>query len=258
MNPTCQYCGVGEVAIHLGWTDSCPACVFECTTCHMLRPYEMGIASSSECDQCVALEVRLGALEVRLDSDMVFSIQGFTQTDPSDTPVADFFRQTQELDATPTTTQEQGETPQMNRLYTVISFDDQTQQYQVVGTTTSQIEPEELTDLLDTDTDKTEFQNVIADFINAEVEKMVALALSQDRARNSRMRRAEHKQVFMRMGEWNSLLHALRAIKWVENQHDDVHIICPSNAVPNGVTVDTLIESIEKSLQNTDGVMGNA
>ena len=145
----------------------------------------------------------------------------------------------------------------MSRLYTVVSFDDQSKMYQVVGTTTSQIEPEELTDLLGGDTDKTEFENVIADFINDEVDRMVALATSQQRAKKTRMNRAEHKQVFMRIGEWNSVLFALKTLREIDLDDNGVRVRSPQSYVGNGVSVDTLISILEESLAEASGVVGN-
>jgi len=158
---------------------------------------------------------------------MNFTIQGFTQT-----------------------TQQQGDTQMKNTLYTVVGFDDQTQAYQVVGTTTSDIEPNEMLELLGKQSEPSDFDNVIADFINAEVEQMVALAISKERARENNMKRAEHKPLVMRMGEWNSLIFALEQI--------DQMAINPAHAVSNGVSVHTLLDIIKSNLERTQGVVGNA
>jgi len=219
MNPLCQYCGIGDVATELNYTASCTSCVFECSTCNNLQPYELGVAGSDECDECCYASA---------------------------------------LDTTPTTptTQQQGDST-MSRLYTVVSFDDQSKMYQVVGTTTSQIEPEELTDLLGGDTDKTDFDNVIADFINTEVDRMVALASSQQRAKKTRMNKAEHKQMFMRIGEWNSVLFALRTLREIDLNDNGVSVRSPQTYVSNGVSVEMLISIIEENLAEASGVVGN-
>ena len=137
-----------------------------------------------------------------------------------------------------------------NTLYTVVGFDDETQAYQVVGTTTSDIDPADMVELLGKQTEPTDFDNVIADFINAEVENMVALAISKERAKSNGMNRAEHKPVVMRMGEWRSLIFALEQIDQME--------VSPAHNVNNGVSVQALINIIQSTLENTKAVVGNA
>ena len=137
-----------------------------------------------------------------------------------------------------------------NTLYTVVGFDDETQAYQVVGTTTSDIDPSDMVELLGKQDAPTDFENVIANFINAEVESMVALATSRERAKGSGMTRAEHKPVVMRMGEWRSLIFALEQI--------DINEVRPHNDVNNGVSVEQLLRIIKSSLESTQAVVGNA
>lgn len=224
MNPTCAYCG--DNPVHEDYQETCQFCIYRCSTCHADTPYEDGVSSSSECSACDT-GTGIAPFEVRLDTDMNFTIQGFTQT-----------------------TQQQGDTQMKNTLYTVVGFDDQTQAYQVVGTTTSDIEPNEMLELLGKQSEPSDFDNVIADFINAEVEQMVALAISKERAKDNNMRRAEHKPLVMRMGEWNSLIFALEQV--------DQMAISPAHTVSNGVGVHTLLDIIKSNLERTQGVVGNA
>lgn len=220
MNPTCEYCGTNPIAEN--YYSTCEFCIYQCSTCGADTPYEDGVSDSGECGVCdtgSGMDAR--PLEIRTDADMT-----------DQTPI------------------EQGDPKMKNTLYTVVSFDDQTEMYQVVGTTTSDIEPNEMVQLLGKQDEQTEFENVIADFINREVEQMVALAVSKKRASSSRMTRAEHKQVFMRMGEWNSLIFALEKIDRME--------VRPHNDINNGVSVETLIDIIKSSVETSKGVIGNA
>ncbi len=180
-------------------------------------------------------DINMQVLEIRTDADMNFTVQGFNNT-----------------------TNKQGDTQMTNTLYTVISFDDETKGYQVVGTTTSDIDPDEMVQLLGKQGETTEFDNVIASFINDEVVRMTALAQSKQRASESRMHRAEHKPVVMRMGEWNSLIFALETLRAVDIENENVYVACPSVRVNNGVNVDTLIGIIKSTLESTQGVVGNA
>lgn len=223
MNPTCVYCG--ENPVHYDYQETCQFCIYRCSTCGADTPYEDGVSSSSECGLC---DFGSGA---------------------SNTSVLDFVRATNHM-TEQTPTQQQGDTQMKNTLYTVIGFDDETQAYQVVGTTTSDIEPADMVELLGKQTDPSDFDNVIADFINAEAEKMVALATSKERAKSNGMTRAEHKLVGMRMGEWRSLIFALEQI--------DQSQVMPQNRVNNGIGVQSLINIIQSSLDNTQGVVGNA
>jgi hypothetical protein len=218
MNPTCAYCG--DNPVHYDYNETCQFCIYQCSTCGADTPYEDGVSSSSECGTC----------------DLSFGV------------VADF--NNNQTSPETNTTQQQGDTQMKNTLYTVVGFDDETQVYQVVGTTTSDIDPADMVELLGKQTEPTNFDNVIADFINAEVENMVVLATSKERAKSNGMTRAEHKPVAMRMGEWRSLIFALEQIDQME--------VRPQNDINNGVNVNTLIDIIKSSLENTQAVVGNA
>jgi hypothetical protein len=200
------------------YNSTCEFCIYQCSTCHADTPYEDGVSDSDECGVC-----DLGS--------------GNT---------------------TNTTTNKQGDTQVKNTLYTVVGFDDTTEMYQVVGTTVSDIDPNEMVQLLGKQGDRSDFENVITDFINTEVESMVALAQSKKRASASRMTRAEHKPVVMRMGEWNSLIYALETLRAVDIENEGIYVACPSVRVNNGVNVDTLIGIIKSGLVDAQGVVGNA
>ena len=254
MNNLCEYCGINPIAEN--YNSTCEFCIYQCSTCHADTPYEDGVSDSDECGVCdTGSGMDAGVLEIRTDADMNFSVLGFAQATMTNGHLAQATMT--DNDPKPTTTQ-QGDTQMKNTLYTVVGFDDDTKAYQVVGTTTSDIEPSEMVQLLGKQGETTEFDSVIADFINAEVEQMVALATSKERASASRMHRAEHKQMFMRMGEWNSLIFALEKLREIDCERQDVYVACPSSRVNNGVRVDMLIDIIKQGLENTKGVVGNA
>lgn len=257
----CAYCGINAIAEN--YHSTCEFCIYQCSTCHADTPYEDGVSDSDECGSC---DLSFGVvadfnndqtlpadasqvLEIRTDADMNFTIQGITTG----------YRNGYAYPETDTTTTtQQGDKQMKNTLYTVVGFDDDTKAYQVVGTTVSDIEPNEMVQLLGKQGETTEFDSVIADFINAEVEQMVALATSKERASASRMHRAEHKQMFMRMGEWNSLIFALEKLREIDCERQDVYVACPTVRVNNGVSVETLINIIKQGLESTQGVVGNA
>jgi len=227
---TCEYCGIYPVADN--YVSTCEFCIYRCSTCGADTPYEDGVSSSSECGVC--------------DTGSGMG-----------TSVLDFVKVTNHM-TEQTTTQKQGDNQMKNTLYTVVGFDDETKVYQVVGTTTSDIEPNDMVELLGKQDVSNDFENVIADFINAEVEQMVALATSKERAKGSGMKRAEHKPVVMRLGEWNSLIFALEKLREIDIERNDVHVACPTSRVSNGVGIDNLIDILKSSLESTKGVVGNA
>lgn len=137
------------------------------------------------------------------------------------------------------TTQQQGDTTMSNKLFTVIGFDDATDTYNFVGTTTSDITGDELVDLLSKGDETTEFEKVIAELHNNQMEEMASLAQSRLRASRTGMTKAEHKPIVLRKGEWRSILFALEQL---ENAGVDE----PTHNIAYGVSYSTLMDIIKE------------
>ena len=214
MNNLCTYCGIYEIAEN--YNETCQFCIYQCSTCGADTPYEDGVSNSSECGSC---DFGAGAapLEIRTDAGMNFTIQGFKTT----------------------TTTQQGDTTMSNKLFTVIGFDDATDTYEFVGTTTSDITGDELIDLLSKGDETTEFEKVIAELHNNHMEEMASLTQSRLRASRTGMTKAEHKPIVLRKGEWRSILFALEQL---ENAGVDE----PNQNVAYGVSYSTLIDIIKE------------
>ena len=214
MNNLCQYCGINPIAEN--YTSTCEFCIYKCSTWHADTPYEDGVSDSDQCGVC---DTGSGAapLQIRTDADMNFTIQGFHNT----------------------TTQQQGDKTMSNKLFTVIGFDDATEKYEVVGTTTSDITGEDLIDLLSKGDETTEFEKVIADLHNYQMAEMASMVQSRVRATSSGMTKASHKPIVMRKGEWRSMVFALEQLQ----KHEDT-IMPASQGVAYGVSYQTLIDII--------------
>lgn len=226
MNRLCEYCGINPIAEN--YNSTCEFCIYQCSTCHADTPYEDGVSNSSECGVC-DLGTGAASLEIRIDADMNFIIQGITTG----------YRNGYAYPETDTTTTQQGDKNMSNKLFTVIGFDDATEQYEVVGTTTSDITGEDLIDLLSKGDETTEFEKVIADLHNYQVAEMASMVQSRVRASRTGMTKADHTPIVMRKGEWRSMVFALEQLQ----KHDDI-VMPASQAIAYGVSYQTLIDII--------------
>jgi hypothetical protein len=219
-NNICLYCDIRPAAEEHGWFQTCIECTFRCTTCDYITPYQSGYAGSSECDDCAMSQSRDLAIEplvIKTDADMNFKIIGIKPT-----------------------TQQQGDTTMDKKIVSVIAFDEITSSYNLIGSKTTTDDPAAVLQVINGS--ETEFDNVIADIINAEIQQAVSMSASKSRAALNRMRRAEHTAIVMRKGEWQSILNGLGMLM------NEYSRYAPTSDVAYPTSFASLIKTIEDNL----------
>ena len=206
MENLCNYCGCCPVATDLGWTYTCQSCTYICNTCYGITPYESGQSENDDCDTCWATKQK--------DSETA-------QTPETEQTITDEFTGNK-------------------KVVSIVVFDEATRSYTVAETKIATELPQDLLTLLDNTADVDD--EVKTDIIGYEMMQTVSLLNSQQRAKETRMTRADHSPVVMRTGEWNSLLLGLQVLA------QDKESVNPRYRIANAVDYQVLIDILQSQV----------